>query len=204
MIPLLDLGLCHYPDLVKTMLCSYNAKKNVLLMAHCHPCVTQGTRLVSGDIHPSCELVRYTSSRGGGATVHSPGQLLLFPVFPLSASGKTLKQWIQWFLKFQSTILETYGVVTKTLSDPEPGLWTENKKIGFVGLSLKGRWLTHGFSLNVVNDLSFFQQIRPCSQDIQVTSLFQELKTQNQSDKLWSEFLEVVKSLWAHDAKEFF
>jgi lipoate-protein ligase B len=56
------------------------------------------------------------------------------------------------------------------------GVWTQGRKIASIGVHARG-WVTwHGFALNVVNDLAFFDLIVPCGiQGVVMTSVEREL-----------------------------
>ncbi len=116
------------------------------------------------------------NDRGGDVTLHNPGQLVGYPIFNL----KDYKQDLHWFLrKIEQCIIDLvdeYGIKAGRV-DKLTGVWIENqRKICAMGLRCS-RWVTsHGFALNVSNDVSEFDYIVPCGiQDKQVTSMHQEL-----------------------------
>lgn len=101
------------------------------------------------------------TDRGGKATLHSPGQLVLFPVWEFKDAKVGLKNQICVFLKTVSRRLgEKYGI-DSSLGD-DLGLYTSVGKIAFAGLRVKNRRVYHGFSLNVCNDLTEFGRIKSC------------------------------------------
>ena len=52
------------------------------------------------------------------------------------------------------------------------------EKVGFTGVRIVGGTTMHGFSLNVINDLSPFDMIVPCGiENVTITSLSKVLKT---------------------------
>jgi lipoate-protein ligase B len=56
------------------------------------------------------------------------------------------------------------------------GVWTGGRKIASIGVHARD-WVTwHGFALNVMTDLSFFDLIVPCGiPDVQMTSIVREV-----------------------------
>jgi len=117
--------------------------------------------------------------RGGEATVHSPGQLVGYPIFNLNRHNPDL----HWFLRtVEQCVIDAlahYGVSGGRV-DGLTGVWVGNtRKICAIGLHCS-RWVTsHGFALNVNNDLAMFDMIVPCGiQDRGVTSLVLETGSQ--------------------------
>lgn len=116
--------------------------------------------------------------RGGDVTMHNPGQLVGYPIFNLSA----LKEDLHWFLReIEESIIEIishWGIQGGRVNGLT-GVWVENtRKIAAMGLHCS-RWVTsHGFALNVSNDLAEFSYIVPCGiSDRGVTSISQETGT---------------------------
>jgi len=115
-------------------------------------------------------------NRGGDITAHNPGQLIGYPLFNLSEFREDL----HWFLRSIEDIimqvLEEYGIASGRV-EGKTGVWIEEeRKICAIGLHCS-RWVTsHGFALNVNNDLSIFDWIIPCGiPDKEVTSIHREL-----------------------------
>lgn len=100
--------------------------------------------------------------RGGEATVHGPGQLVGYPVFHLQRTKPDL----HWFLRtVEQCIIDAiaqYGIIGHRV-DGRTGVWVDGeRKICAIGIHCK-RWvITHGFALNVSNDLGLFNTIIPC------------------------------------------
>lgn len=116
------------------------------------------------------------NDRGGDATLHNPGQLVGYPIFNLSS----FKEDLHWFLReVESCIIELisyYGILGHRINGLT-GVWVnENRKICAMGIHCS-RWVTsHGFALNVNNNLSEFNFIIPCGiKDKDVTSISREL-----------------------------
>lgn len=148
-----------------------------------HPdVITLGRTTKQGSVVTQADLLRARGihvleiDRGGEATVHNPGQLVGYPIFNLNRTNPDL----HWFLRTieQSIIdaLATFGLHSGRVSGLT-GVWVEDqRKICAIGIHCR-RWVTtHGFALNVNNDLSLFQDIVPCGiTDRGVTSMSTEL-----------------------------
>ena len=110
--------------------------------------------------------------RGGDVTYHGPGQLVCYPLINL----KNYKKSISWYINLiQDSIIEFLDknmIQGEKRLSPHTGVWVEDEKIAAIGIRLS-RWITsHGFSLNINTDLSFYDGIIPCGIfDQGVTSL---------------------------------
>ncbi len=135
-------------------------------------------------------------NRGGEATVHSPGQLVGYPIFNLTRT----KQDLHWFLRTmeQSVIdaIASYDVLGNRVRGLT-GVWIDDiRKICAIGIHCS-RWVTsHGFALNVHNDMSLFDSIIPCGiRERGVTSL--QIETGRVFDM--SEVKNAVKNAFAEN-----
>jgi lipoyl(octanoyl) transferase len=113
------------------------------------------------------------SSRGGNITCHNPGQIVGYPVFNLCRWQKD----VHWFAQtIEETLIRTlarFGL-EGSRNDGYPGVWLDEKKVAAIGVYVKGWVTSHGFALNVTNDLSLFKAIVPCGlANFGVTSLAQ-------------------------------
>ena len=115
-------------------------------------------------------------NRGGDVTLHAPGQLVGYPIFHLS----DFKEDLHWFLREieECTIelLKEYSVESGRV-EGLTGVWIEgDRKICAIGLNCS-RWVTsHGFAVNVNNEICDFEMIIPCGiEDKAVTSLKNEI-----------------------------
>lgn len=111
-------------------------------------------------------------NRGGLATAHEPGQLVVYPVMELPV--RDLRHFTSGFLQVVVDLLAQYSVVGE-LQPGNPGVWVQGRKICSFGIALK-RWVTcHGIALNLNNDLSTFDLIVPCGVPHgQITTLARE------------------------------
>lgn len=134
------------------------------------------------------------NDRGGDATLHNPGQLVGYPIFNLSDYREDL----HWFLReVEECIIELisfYGIKGERVKGLT-GVWVDgNRKICAIGIHCS-RWVTsHGFALNVSNDLNEFNFIIPCGiKDKDVTSISRELGTNIDASEVVFKCIEVFK-----------
>ncbi len=160
-----------------------------------HPTtVTLGRRATRTDLHFPEEayaahgVALQKINRGGLATAHEPGQLVVYPVVELKK--KDLRWFADRFLHVVVSLLADYGVAGY-LKDGEPGVWVEGRKICSFGIALK-KWISsHGIALNLNNSLETFAMIVPCGRpDEMVTSLSRELQRPVNIVEAKSHFLE--------------
>jgi lipoyl(octanoyl) transferase len=111
------------------------------------------------------------TNRGGNITCHNPGQIVGYPIVNLSR----WQQDVHWYVRtIEEVLLRTlarFGL-KGSRNDHFTGVWLDQEKIAAIGVYVK-RWVTsHGFALNVTNDLDLFNAIVPCGiKDFGVTSL---------------------------------
>lgn len=117
-------------------------------------------------------------NRGGDVTLHNKNQLVGYPIFNLN----DFKPDLHWFLReIEEAIINTVGElgIASSRVDDLTGVWIENqRKICAIGLHCS-RWVTsHGFALNVCNNVKDFDYIVPCGiDDKEVTSIRDEIGT---------------------------
>ena len=115
------------------------------------------------------------TNRGGKITYHGPGQLVCYFVIDLKQRQKDIRKFITLIEK---TIIESLSEFNiKSFGDPKNiGIWvndkTDVKKVAAIGIRVS-KWIAyHGFSLNIDNDLTKYQNIIPCGiSDKGVTNL---------------------------------
>lgn len=99
--------------------------------------------------------------RGGEATYHGPGQLVIFPALHLPEWHLSVRQWVGLLLDTTVELLSQHGIPAGW-SEGKPGVFTPHGKIASVGLKVRGGWSRHGLALNVTGDLEPFSHIRAC------------------------------------------
>ncbi len=137
-------------------------KNQISIMGLEHPAViTLGRRMKSEELFSVGDIPVIQSTRGGLATVHSEGQLVIYPVMSLKAQGWGVKEFVCKLLKATQMTLTEYKIES-FIDDENVGLYTVNGKIAFCGLEIKEGISQHGISINISNDLSLFSQIVSC------------------------------------------
>jgi len=114
------------------------------------------------------------TKRGGKITYHGPGQLVCYPIIKTSDVVAFVRQLEQ--VMIQS--LAELGITAATREGKDyTGVWVQNRKIGSIGLHLSKGVTTHGFAVNVNNDLGPFNLVTACGlPDVSATSIERELK----------------------------
>jgi lipoate-protein ligase B len=115
------------------------------------------------------------TDRGGAVTYHGPGQLVGYPIVSLKPYGDDVHAYVRRMERVMIESLAEHGIEAATL-EALTGVWTGGRKIGSIGVHISRGVTTHGFAINVNNDLQPFEWIVPCGiEGCQVTSLAREL-----------------------------
>ena len=116
-----------------------------------------------------------SSQRGGDITLHSPGQLVGYPIVDLTPYGKDLHRYLRQLEDILIRTLADFGL-SGTALPGKTGVWVDGRKIASIGIAVR-RWISyHGLALNIDNDLTDFAAIVPCGlPGVTMTSMSQEL-----------------------------
>ena len=181
---IVDLGRVAYKAALELQL---KAVKNytepvIYICEHDPPVYTAGKRLLNwAEESKEAEGLRalgaetFSTNRGGLITWHGPGQLTVYPIMDVTAYG--LKRHVHFLEDLIIELGNKCGVEAERMRDI--GVFTLNtkRKFGFVGVAQAHGISHHGFSVNVCNDLAWFEKIVPCGLvDIKVTSLLEEAR----------------------------
>ncbi|MBF0443167.1 MAG: lipoyl(octanoyl) transferase LipB [Oligoflexales bacterium] len=139
----------------------------LIVVEHHPPIITMGKNTKSGQILVSPEILKrdgieiIETDRGGQITAHMPGQLVAYPILPVSKLNLTPRRYIH---QLELTILDLIALfnIKAQIRDAYPGVWIDENKICAIGVRIKERVSLHGLALNVNNDLSLFNRIIPC------------------------------------------
>jgi lipoyl(octanoyl) transferase len=100
--------------------------------------------------------------RGGDITFHGPGQLVGYPILDLSRLGISVIGYVRGLEEVLIRALSVFGVDGARI-EGFPGVWVGKEKVAAIGVKVNARKITsHGFALNVDNDLGYFSHIVPC------------------------------------------
>lgn len=139
------------------------------------------------------ELPVVRTQRGGLATIHSEGQLVIYPILNLKAQGFGVRELVQLLLQTTQECLKQFQVES-FLDDRQIGLYTSHGKIAFCGLQIKNGISLHGLSLNVSNDLSLFSQIVACGIKQQQMDRVVQHNTHATLEKVFQIWSEIFKA----------
>ena len=149
--------------------------EDTLLVVEHPPVATLGRRGEPGDVFdPSLPV--FAIERGGKATYHGPGQLVLYPIVHLGEGNRDVRAWVQCIEAFAVDLLRAHGIAAH-IRPEHPGVWTDGsgKKIASIGIAIQ-HWVSfHGLAVNVTVDPREFERLDPCGLGAAVmTSMAQE------------------------------
>jgi lipoyl(octanoyl) transferase len=127
------------------------------------PVITLGRRARMQDELPETfdDIPVVVTDRGGLATLHSPGQLVIYPLISIARRQWGPRDYVCQLLKITKQCLQEMGIDGQ-VDEAQSGLFVGSNKICFVGLRVSSGRVYHGLSLNVSNDLMLFDRIRSC------------------------------------------
>ena len=184
----LEIRDCGLADYRKTLALQHELRdmrqqhkiENTILIVEHPPVITLGARqsanklLVSQEelLRNKIDLVQIR--RGGGTTVHNPGQLVFYPILHLPDFGLGISEYVRELEAVGAELLNRIGVRARRRGGL-PGLWAENRKIASVGVRVSKRVTYHGMAINICNDLTAFDLLIPCGLDgVEMTSVLKE------------------------------
>ncbi len=152
----------------------------LLLLEH-PPVYTRGRRSEPADLPMGEAWCRSQGidvvdvDRGGKLTYHGPGQLVGYPVMAVRdvlGHLRTMEAAIVAALADEG--IEAHA---RPQDGPEfTGVWVQERKIASLGVHLARGISTHGFAVNVENDLQPFEWAVPCGlEGVRMTSVSREL-----------------------------
>jgi lipoyl(octanoyl) transferase len=138
---------------------------DVLLLLEHPPVYTLGRRSEPGDLPLSEEFLRTQgidvvhTPRGGKLTYHGPGQLVGYPIMRVGS----VVEFVEAMERAIVAALGEAGVEATTREGREyTGVWVGERKIASIGIHLSHGVSSHGFAVNVDNDMAPFEWAVAC------------------------------------------
>ncbi len=150
----------------------------LLLLEH-WPVYTRGRRTGPGELPMGEDWYRtqgidvVETDRGGKVTYHGPGQLVGYPIVGVT----DVVAYVRTLEDIMIRALSQEGIEARSRPQDGPdftGVWVDDRKIASIGVHVSKQVATHGFAVNVENDLQPFQWVVPCGLDVQMTSIIKE------------------------------
>jgi lipoyl(octanoyl) transferase len=153
---------------------------DVMLLLEHPPVYTRGRRSGTGELPMGEEWYRLQgidivdTDRGGKVTYHGPGQLVGYPIVRVD----DVVEYVRTLERGLIAALGEEDVAARARADEGPdytGVWVDDRKIASIGVHVSRGVTTHGFAINVENDLQPFSWVVACGlPDVQMTSLIRE------------------------------
>jgi lipoyl(octanoyl) transferase len=153
---------------------------DILITLEHWPVYTRGRRSGPGELPMGEDWYRMQgfeivqTDRGGKVTYHGPGQLVGYPIVRVNDVVAYLRMLEQALV----AALDDEGITARARTEEGPdftGVWVGERKIASIGVHVARGVTTHGFAVNVENDLQPFGWIVPCGlEGVQMTSLIKE------------------------------
>ena len=146
-----------------------------------HPRVyTRGRRSAPGELSMGEAWYRAQGidivevNRGGKVTYHGPGQLVGYPIVEVD----DVVEYVRTLERALVDALAPHGIQARARPQDGPdytGVWVGDRKIASIGVHVARGVTTHGFAVNVDNDLAPFGWVVACGlPDVTMTSMAAE------------------------------
>ena len=142
-----------------------------------HPTIfTSGIRSKDNEIlDKKIKIIK--TNRGGKITLHNPGQKIIYFVIDLNKRKRDIRMFIKQIEKSIIEFLKIYNI-TAYADRKNIGIWVDDKKISAIGIKIK-RWIAyHGCSININNNLNYYNKISPCGLSNKKITSFKDLGVQ--------------------------
>ena len=163
---------------------------DLLLLLEHPPVYTKGRRAQPEELGMGEDWYRMQgievceADRGGSVTYHGPGQLVGYPIVSLNDQGLGVAAYVALLERLMIDSLSTFGIEAGPI-EGLTGVWAGDRKIGSIGVHVSRGITTHGFAVNVNNDLQPFEWIVPCGiEGCRMTSVCRELGRELPMDEL--------------------
>ena len=153
---------------------------DLLLLLEHPPTYTVGRRAAAEELpfprefYAAKGIEVHGTDRGGRITYHGPGQLVGYPIM----AAPDVIEHLRAMERAIVAALAEAGVGSRGRVQDGPdytGVWTQERKIASLGVHVSRGISTHGFAVNVENDLEPFGWVVACGlPDVQMTSIAAE------------------------------
>ena len=124
------------------------------------PVITGGKRITKDlSLFDKHSMPFVATDRGGLATFHNPGQLVVYPIFSLRKYDLGAREWVNLLLDSTVESLKKCNII---LVEKNNGIFTKNGKIASIGININKGISTHGVAINVRNDLAVSNKLESC------------------------------------------
>ncbi len=155
---------------------------DVLLLLEHPPTYTVGRRAAAEELpfpesfYAAKGIEVHRTDRGGRITYHGPGQLVGYPIMAVADVHRHLRVMEDAVI----AALAEAGVQGRSRHQEGidyTGVWVQDRKIASIGVHLSRGISTHGFAVNVEDDLEPFSWVVACGlPDVTMTSLAVETR----------------------------
>ncbi|NJN44547.1 MAG: lipoyl(octanoyl) transferase LipB [Anaerolineae bacterium] len=163
--------------------------------------------------------------RGGDVTYHGPGQLVGYPIIPLTPALPSRKQggiradYVGYVRKLEKTLIKTLaelGLVTGQI-EGLTGVWVQPdvasrcrhcppaskkqpSKIAAIGVKVDVKGITrHGFALNVNTDMEYWDGINGCGLDAPIVNLADLLYETPSMEEVTGKFIDAFQKVFGYE-----
>jgi lipoyl(octanoyl) transferase len=180
-LAVVQLGTVAYPEALELQLRLRDARQaedigDTLLLLEHPPVYTRGRRTEAHDLPMGEDWYRmqgidvHDADRGGRVTYHGPGQLVGYPIMRIG----DVPEYVRTMERAVIAALADEGIDAE-VREGLTGIWAGGGKIGSIGVHVSRGVTTHGFAVNVDNDLQPFEWVVPCGLDgVRMTSVTKE------------------------------
>ena len=138
---------------------------DVLLLLEHPPVYTRGRRSTPDELPLGEDFYRargievIDTDRGGKVTYHGPGQLVGYPIMHID----DVLVYVRTMERAIVAALADLGIDGHARRGRDlTGVWVQDRKIASIGVHIARGVTTHGFAVNVDNDLEPFDWVVPC------------------------------------------
>ena len=197
------LGLRDYAETWQAMRHFTDARgpgtpSEIWLLEH-PPVFTQGQAGKNEHVLDPGDIPVIQSDRGGQVTYHGPGQLIVYLLLDLRATGKGIRGLVSAMENAVIALLAGQGVQAHARADA-PGVYVADRKVAALGLRVRRGYTYHGLALNIDPDLEPFSRINPCGHPGQAVTSLQELGVEMSMEQAGAELVRLLSRQLSLDA----